>query len=230
MTNYDFVLFDVDDTLIDFALAEKQSIERVFKKHHVPFNDEIYTTYRNINIGLWEAFELGNIGKEDLLVLRFERLFEKYGLRGDISAINLDYQIGLGTNVSLKPYAIEICKEVDEHCTLAIVTNGTVVAQRNKLKNSGLDKIFSHIFISDELQYSKPDSRFFEHVFSEIKAVDRDRILIIGDSLGSDIKGGNNSGIHTCWYNPQGIECTQDVEINYEIKDLFELRSIILNR
>lgn len=230
MNNYDFVLFDVDDTLIDFGLGERRNIEMTFQKYNVPFNEEIYRTYRKINIELWQSFELGNIAKDDLLIWRFERLFEQYGLSGDIPAINSEYQISLGTNVSVMPNALEICKEIDEHCTLAIVTNGTIIAQRNKLKSSGLDQIFSHIFISDECQYSKPDTRFFDHVFNEIKATDKSRILIIGDSLGSDIKGGNNSGIDTCWYNPKGLALDQNVKINYEIKDLMELRSIILNR
>lgn len=230
MTKYDFILFDVDDTLIDFALSERQSIEKVFRKYKVPFNEDIYHTYRRLNIELWECFERGNITKKDLLRLRFERLFEIYGLRGDIQLINSDYQINLGMNTNLIPNAIEVCQELDKYCTLAIVTNGTITAQKNKLKNSGLDKIIPHIFISDELEFSKPDPRFFEYVFSIIQSDKRDRILIVGDSLGSDIRGGNNAGIHTCWYNPNKKGLDQDVKIDYEITDLQELRNIVLHK
>ncbi len=230
MANYDFVLLDVDDTLIDFALSERQGIKHVFRKFDLPFDEDIYRTYRRLNIELWESFERGDITKEDLLRVRFERLFEIYDLSADIKALNKDYQMSLGTNIRLIPNAMKVCKELNAYCTLAIVTNGTIAAQKNKLRNSGLDRIIPYIFISDELKYGKPDPRFFEHVFSIIKADKRDRVLIVGDSLGSDIKGGNNAGIHTCWYNPNKKELDQDVKINYEITDLQELRNIILNK
>ena len=108
-----------------------------------------------------------------------------------------------------------------------VVSNGTVVAQEKKLRLSGLGELMDGIFLSEALGVEKPNVEFFERMFETIGPVEKDQVLIVGDSLTSDIRGGNNAGIQTCWYNPDHKKRYADVKIDYEIADLHEIYDII---
>ncbi len=222
------LLWDVDGTLLDFKAAEKAAIADCFEQFGIPpYTPEMIARYSQINQYYWEQLELGNVEKPKMLVQRFADFFEEYKIPCDPQAFNTLYQSQLGEHVVFFPYALEILQKNKGKYKQYAVTNGTETAQRKKLKKSGLDQVFDGIFISDLLGAEKPDPAFFNQVFDAIGNPPKEEILIIGDSLSGDIKGGNNAGISTCWFNPKGSPKSMDVAIDFEISSLKEVLNIV---
>ena len=142
-------------------------------------------------------------------------------------AFNERYQLCLGDTIVFRDDSYEIVKSLRGRVKQYVVSNGTVVAQEKKLRLSGLGELMDGIFLSEVLGVEKPNVEFFERMFETIGPVEKDQVLIVGDSLTSDIRGGNNAGIKTCWYNPDHKERYADVKIDYEIADLHEIYDII---
>lgn len=223
------ILWDVDATLLNFEKAEEAGIRGCFKKYNLgECTDEMLEAYKKINRGYWEMMERGEIEKPMLLVKRFEDFLNAYGLDVSVAAgFNELYQILLGETVVFYDNALETVQALKGKVLQCAVTNGTKVAQDGKLKNSGLDKEFDHIFISEEVGMEKPNKGFFDAVFAEIGEYAKDEVLIVGDSLTSDIQGGVNAGIKTCWFNPKGVENMSALKPDYEIRDIGEVLKLI---
>lgn len=225
---YDFILWDVDGTLINFDLSEKASLHYCLARFGVEISDSDLAHYHEINAGYWRRLERGEMTKPQILRERFVDFFKYLG----VSHINPDdmnhiFQEALGENCVLIDDALELCLELRKNTRQYAVTNGTAMAQKSKLKNTGLDKLMDGVFISEELGFEKPDPRFFDSCFSKIPDFSRDKALLIGDSLTSDIRGGNNAGLDCCWFNPRGLPADPALNIKYTIKTLSELRDII---
>lgn len=222
------VLWDIDGTLLDFERAEEAGIRGCFKKFNLgECTDEMLEVYKKINRGYWEMMERGEIEKTVLLVKRFEDFLNAYGLDSSVAAgMNELYQVLLGETVVFTPHAWETIQELKGKVLQCAVTNGTKVAQDGKLKNSKLDKEFDHIFISEVVGIEKPNVGFFEEVFRVIGQYASDEVLIVGDSLTSDIRGGVNAGIKTCWFNPKGVENTGKLQPDYVIRDVEEVLEV----
>lgn len=227
--HYEYLLWDIDDTLIDFKSSEKVAIKMCFKHFGVVLSDEDVEIYSQINHNYWELLAQGKVEKSIMLVRRFEDFIEQLSLGEiDCEAMNKLYQVKLGDYAVMNEDAFEICTQLKKIAKQFAVTNGTVVAQNKKLSNTGLGELFDAVFISDEVGYEKPDVRFFEFAFDKISDFKREEALLIGDSLLSDMLGANNAGIDCCWFNPKGnINENADIKINYEIKKLKELLEIV---
>ena len=223
------ILWDVDATLLNFEKAEEAGIRGCFEKYNLgECTDEMLEIYKVINRGYWQAMERGEIEKPVLLVKRFEDFLNAYGLDSSVAAdFNELYQILLGETVVFYENALETVQALKGKVLQCAVTNGTKVAQDGKLKNSGLDKEFDHVFISEVVGIEKPNKGFFDAVFAEIGEYDRDEVLIVGDSLTSDIQGGVNAGIKTCWFNPKCAENSSMLKPDYEIRDIGEVLKLI---
>lgn len=239
------VLWDIDGTLLDFKIAEKTAFCQCFEKFGLQgFTDEMLARYSVINHEYWEKLERNEITKEQVLVGRYVTFFTReneLSTKGkstlqlpdktDIAALakmfNDEYQLRLGDTAVFCPYAEELVHTLKGNVKQYIVTNGTATAQHRKLKTSGLDKIMDGWFISDEIGYEKPNQEFFDAVWNEIGHYEKNEVIIIGDSLTSDIRGGNQAGILTCWYNPDKKEHLLNEEVNYEVTSLQELYSIL---
>ncbi len=223
------VLWDVDATLLNFERAEEAGIRGCFERYHLgECTDEMLEAYKKINRGYWEMMERGEIEKPVLLVKRFEDFLRAYGLDVSVAAdVNALYQVLLGDTVVFYDHALETVQALKGKVLQCAVTNGTKVAQDRKLKNSGLEKEFDHIFISEVVGMEKPNKGFFDAVFAEIGEYSGDEVLIVGDSLTSDIRGGMNAGIKTCWFNPKGVANTSNLKPDYEIRDLEEVPGIV---
>ena len=223
------VLWDVDGTLLDFLTAERAAVRRCFEIFRLgECTDAMLDDYSAINVRWWERLERGKYTKPEILVGRFREFFDKYGL--DMSAaepFNEEYQIRLGDTIVFFPGALETLRALKGRVLQCAVTNGTKTAQRRKLSVSGMDRIFDRIFISDDLGVEKPSAAFFEKVFAGIGPIPPREVLIVGDSLTSDIRGGINAGIRTCWYNPWGRENAGRLPIDFEIAALDEVPKII---
>lgn len=227
------ILWDIDGTLLNFERAENYAVKKCFEIFGLGVcTDEMVKRYSVINTKYWERLERNEITKQEVLVGRFQEFFETEGLPAEKAVpFNDEYQVRLGDVVFFNDNAKALITELKEQGLIQFaVTNGTLTAQRKKLAASGLDKLLEKAFISDEIGVEKPNTAFFDRVFAEIAKVGnfkKEEILIVGDSLTSDIQGGNNANIPCCWYNPKGDQNTKRLRIDYEIQNLDELKKII---
>lgn len=199
------ILWDVDGTLLDFAAAERAAMEGLYRDFGLgDCSGEALGRYSAINRRYWESLERGEITKPELLVRRFQDFFRGEGLAVDAEAFNAAYQSRLGTTAVPRDDSVELVRSLRGRVRQYAVSNGTVIAQTRKLRRSGLDALMDGVFLSEKLGAEKPDAAFFDAVFAAIGTVERGEVMIVGDSLTSDIRGGRNAGIVTCWYSPEG--------------------------
>lgn len=224
---YHIILFDADMTLFDFEKAEALALQRTLQAHGYPSDFDTCQAYRQINESLWRAFERQEVTKEELLAQRFTRFFKAVGIDGDGAAFNQEYLYALGDGAFLLPGALELCQNLYGRCRMYIVTNGVTQTQRRRLAASPLKGYMDGIFVSEETGFQKPRKEFFDYVFGSIALADLKRVIIVGDSLTSDIQGGINAGIDSCWYNPKGLPNYGGIPCTYEIARLCQLEEII---
>ena len=219
------ILWDVDGTLLDFIAAEKAAIKILFKEFNLgECSDEMIRRYSEINKSYWQRLERGEITKPEVLVGRFKEFFKSEDIDTSVAEeFNARYQLRLGDTIVYHDDSLEIIKSLRGRIRQYVVSNGTVEAQSKKLRLSGLGELMDGIFLSEHIGVEKPNIEFFDKVLEEIKPADRSSILIVGDSLTSDIQGGNNAGIVTCWYNPLGDKAPDKYRIDYEISDLHQI-------
>ena len=223
------LLWDIDGTILNFLAAEKEAMKKCFEVCGLGVcTDEMIERYSKINKKYWEMLERGELIKPQVLVGRFEEFFKSEGIITDCaSKFNKEYQVRLGDTICFHDDAYELLKSFRGTVKQYAVTNGTKVAQDKKLNLSGLREIFDDVFISEELGVEKPGIGFFEKVWERIGRYESNEVMIIGDSLTSDMRGGNNAGILCCWYNPKKVVNDKGVRIDYEIDDLQKVREII---
>ncbi|GEB31362.1 MULTISPECIES: YjjG family noncanonical pyrimidine nucleotidase [Brevibacillus] len=224
---YEVIFFDVDDTLIDFGISEKNAMDKAFHRFGMPEGWLAYqATYSEINKRLWLELEQGIVSLDELGVERFSRLFSAHELSYDAVAFNEEFLANLAQETPLIQGAQEVCSSL-ARCRLAIISNGFAEVQKARIAASPLRHAFEHLIISQEAGFQKPDARIFDYAFSKLQVTDKSKALIVGDSLTSDIRGGHNYGIDTCWFNPQGKENRLDIEPTYEIRDLTHLLELV---
>ena len=223
------VLWDVDGTLLDFGAAERAAIKTLFEEFGLgECTDEMIARYSEINIGFWQKLERNEITKAEVLVRRFEQFFGEYGVDTSIAPkFNERYQLTLGDTIVYRDDSLNIVKSLKRRVRQYVVSNGTVAAQTKKLERSKLGELMDGVFLSEELGVEKPNIGFFEKVFAAIGAEDLSEIMIVGDSLTSDIRGGMNAGIVTCWYDPENKPVPEGFRADHTISDLHELEGLL---
>lgn len=215
--SYDLLLFDLDDTLFDFAETEKHALGNTFTTFGLPNGLEAYRdTYRAISSVIWDDLEQGRISLEELKVERFRRLFEHHELQLNASHFGELYIENLGYESHLIDGVEKMISQLSDY-RLAILTNGFTLAQHARIAGSPLRNAFEAIIASEETGYKKPQPEIFEYAFQKLGVTDPSRVLMIGDSLTSDIQGGINAGIDTCWFNPDYNENNSGIQPTYEI-------------
>ena len=223
------LLWDVDGTLLNFQEAEKHAIRACFSQFGLgECTDAMLEEYSAINQKYWQRLERGEIGKPQVLEGRFLEFFSNHGIDGAVAApFNREYQLRLGDTVCFHDNAGDLVASLRGRVRQYAVTNGTKAAQDRKLARSGLAALLDGVFISDEMGVEKPHPDFFRQVFRRIGPLEKAETMIVGDSLTSDIQGGNNAGILCCWYNPGGLPRQPGLRIDYEITSLKELPAIL---
>lgn len=223
------ILWDIDGTLLSFKQAERAAIRACFDQFGLgELTDEMLSEYSAINASYWKRLELGELTKPQVLRGRFEEFFAAYGLdTACVDDFNAAYQVRLGETVVFNDNGKELVEQLRGKVKQYAVTNGTLVAQRGKLKNSGLDRLLDGVFISDVVGVEKPGMGFFDAVFAAIGPYEPDEVLIVGDSLTSDMQGGNNAGILCGWYNPTGQDVPDHLRVDYDIRDLNAVKLIL---
>ena len=219
------LLWDVDGTLLDFKAAECAAVKRLFCEFSLgECTDEMVRRYSEINEGFWQRLERNEITKQQVLIGRYRQFFREIGVPVSLAEeFNERYQLRLGDTIVFRDDSYNIVKSLQGKVRQYVVSNGTIVAQSRKLRLSGLGDLMDGIFLSEALGAEKPNKEFFAKVIEQIHPDSMDHVMIVGDSLTSDIRGGNNARIRTCWYNPEKKQAPAGYRIDYTITDLHEI-------
>lgn len=220
---YSTFLLDLDHTLFDSDTSEHAAFAQTLRAAGITEPDRYREPYRRINLELWAGVERGELEATEVRGLRFERLVAEHGLDADPRKMANDFVAGLSANGELYTGALDVLEALSDCARLALVTNGLGEVQRARIERVGIGRYFGAIVVSAEVGVAKPAPEIFDIAFAALDSPGRDTALMVGDNLGSDIRGGRNYGIATCWYNPQGRPAGDADGADHTISDLREL-------
>jgi 2-haloacid dehalogenase len=224
---YEFLLIDLDDTVLDFHGAEAVAIRKTLADAGVKPTDAVCQRYSECNQLHWKRLERGEITREQVIVGRFQMLFDELGVAVDAVAVADNYTENLSQRHDYLPGAEEALIALQRKYRLFLASNGTAWVQHRRINASGVGKYFEKMFISQEIGADKPAKEFFERSFAQIPGFDPAKAMMIGDSLTSDILGGQNVGITTCWVNLHGKTCNLEKAPDYEIGSISQLEALL---
>ena len=221
------VFLDLDDTILDFARAEAQALRRALREMDAPSDDGVLARYHAINAAQWELLEEGLLTREQVLLGRFDILFGELGLIRSAREICERYEGYLAEGHWFVPGAEALLEALAPRYELYLASNGTAEVQYRRLESAGIRRYFRGIFLSRELGADKPSPAFFEKCFAAVPGFSRECAVMVGDSLTSDIRGGRDAGLRTCWFNPQRKPARADIVPDYEISALDQLPPLL---
>lgn len=222
----EFLLLDLDDTILDFHKAEHIALSKTLRTLGLEPTEEVLARYSLINKDHWERLERKELTRPQVLLGRFETLFREYGIEVDPAECARVYEENLSIGHYFLPGAEEALEVLSKKYKLYLVSNGTARVQAGRLKSANISRFFETIFVSQEVGADKPDITYFERVFARIEGFQKEKAIIVGDSLTSDIQGGINAGIRTCWVNPKG-KPTTNVVPDYQIESIAQLDALL---
>ena len=224
---FEILFIDLDDTILDFKMQERVAIEKTLQEAGITPTPEICAQYSRINDMHWKQLEQGEITRDQVLYGRFQVLFEQLGVRRDPKQTSEAYMRHLSDGHWFLPGAEAAIASLSKKYRLFLASNGTTVVQEKRLESAGIGKYFENIFISQNAGFNKPAKEYFDYCFARISNFDPAKTMIAGDSLSSDIRGGQNVGIATCWVNPQHKICTLEKQPDYEIESITQLEALL---
>lgn len=225
---YEVIIFDADETLFDFRKSEREALKNTMIEFKIDYDENYHLkVYKDINTAIWKEFEDGILLQKNLNVERFKRLLSKLNLNFDEIEFSKSYVKHLSYASFLYNDSLLLIESLYKEFKLIIITNGLKDVQDNRIRKSIIGKYFEDVVVSEEVEVSKPDPKIFEHALNNIKHTDKSKVLMVGDSLTSDIQGGINFGIDTCWFNPNNIIKKTAIEPTYEISNLMDLKNIL---
>lgn len=227
MKEYELVFLDADDTLFDYRSAERYALTKAFNDHRITADEPLLSDYSQINKQLWLDYENNKVTQEELKIERFRRLFIKVGLDIDEPSFSNAYIRHLADASFLGNYAEELCAYLHGKYQIAIITNGISSVQRSRLDKSAIKRYIDYLIVSEEAKFSKPNVGIFTYAETITKFRDKNKMIIIGDSLSSDILGGINYGIDTCWLNGDSIGKTKNIQPTYVVNSLRSIKGIL---
>lgn len=221
------VLLDLDNTILDFDMAEMTALGRAFAEMGVPYDDALLKRYNQINIRHWEMLEDGVLTRDQVLVRRFEALYREAGMEADAFRTQALYESLLAEGHWFMPGAEDLLETLAGKARLILCSNGTASVQEGRIASAGIGPYFEKIFVSEHMGANKPEKRYFDLCFAEIPDFDRERCIMLGDSLTSDIRGGINAGVKTCWFNPRRKPNPGPIRPDYEIHELSDFPPLL---
>jgi len=225
---YEWIFFDLDNTLMDFSIASHQSFLQLLADNGLRNAEALHDIYEDVNRQVWKDFEEEKIDAITLRSKRFNDFYRKAGIKGidgwESNRVYLEYVVEYSTMLE---GAIELLEALKDKVNLAIITNGLKECQRARMDRLNITDYFDVIVVSDEIGVAKPQAGFFDFAFKESGFPTKEKVLVVGDSLGSDIKGGNDYGLDTCWINPTGKTNTSGNIPTFEITSVKELLPIL---
>lgn len=227
MAKYEVVLLDADETLFDFRKAEAWALREAFETRGLTLDEAAASAYAEINEGLWRRLERGELTQRDIRSERFRLLFERLGLGEDPVAFGELYVQRISTAAFLLDGALELCARLSATRRLALLTNGIADVQKPRLARSAIAPYFERAVVSEEVGAAKPDPAIFERACELMGVSDKRRVVMVGDALATDIKGGIAFGIDTCWVNLRGAAGDPAIVPTYEARSLAEVERFI---
>ena len=229
MAKYYCILFDADNTLLNFDAAESKALAETLVNYGIEPDAETVQTYRTINEELWRQLEKGQLRREKLMSERFTRFLKAIDAAGDGAEMNRYYLEQLSLHPDLaSPEVLDVLRELSEVATLAVVTNGFQKVQSRRLAESGVGNFLEDVFVSEKMDAEKPSRKIFDAALRALGVENREHVLMVGDSLTSDVQGGINAGLDTCWFNPHHQENPGKILPTYEISSLEELYPLVM--
>ena len=229
MAKYYCVLFDADNTLLNFDAAESKALAETLVNYGIEPDAETVQTYRTINSELWRQLEKGQIKREKLMAERFTRFLKAIDAAGGGAEMNRFYLEQLSTHPDLMgPEVLDVLRELSEVATLAVVTNGFQKVQIRRLAESGVLNFMEDVFVSEKMDSEKPNRRIFDAALRALGVENREHVLVVGDGLSSDIQGGVNAGLDTCWFNPGNVENKTGITPKFTVSSYEELYRIVM--
>lgn len=223
--NWDWILFDADETLFTFDAFG--GLQRMFLDYSVTFTAEDFQDYQAINKPLWVDYQNGAISALQLQHQRFEGWSERLSVpAGDLNAAFLNAMAEICVPL---PGAVSLLNALKDKVKIGIITNGFTALQQIRLERTGLRDYFDLLVISEQVGVAKPDRKIFDYTFEQMGQPPRDRVLMVGDTAESDILGGINAGIATCWLNAHGRSLPEGIMPTWEVTTLSELEQLLCN-
>ena len=223
----EFLLLDLDDTILDFHKAERIALAKTLEDFGVEPTDAVLSRYHIINLQHWQRLEKGELTRDQVQEGRFRVLFEELGREANPVAVTRAYEHNLGIGHYFLPGAEEAVQSLHKSYRLFLASNGTASVQHSRLTSAGLYPYFEKVFVSQEMGLNKPSKAYFDACFAQIPGFDPQKAIMVGDSLTSDILGGINAGIKTCWVNPTHAPARADIQPDYEIENLAQLEDLL---
>lgn len=224
---YPVVLFDFDHTLFDFEASKFVAFAEVLAAAGVDNGTELLPLFREVERPLWARLETGELTLETLNDERFAGLVERADLDADSEAMAADYLHWLGRSGDVLPGARELLDTLHGRCTLALVSNGYGTVMRARLPNFELEHYWDAVIVSSEIGAAKPHPAFLDAAFSALGHPDRAQVLMVGDSLTSDMAAADAYGIASCWYNPAGHDTPEHPRIDHVVTALDQVADIV---
>ena len=223
----EFLFLDLDDTILDFHKAERIALSKTLRDFSLEPTDEVLTRYHIINAQHWRRLERREIDRQEVLVGRFRVLFEELGMEIDAGAVMKAYERNLSMGHYFLPGALEAVQSLHKKYRLFLASNGTAVVQHSRLQSAGLYPYFEQVFISQEVGFDKPSKEYFAACFAKIPGFRPENAMMAGDSLTSDMLGGLNAGMHTCWITPASTPARADIVPEYRLESLTQLEKLL---
>ena len=224
---YEFLFLDLDDTILDFQKAEHIALSKTLESFGLTPTEKVLKRYNQINKAHWEALERKEMTRAQVLLGRFQMLFREFQLDVDPEKVARIYERNLGIGHWFLPGAEEAVERLSKKYKLYLASNGTASVQKGRMTSANLYRFFEKVFVSQEIGANKPSIEYFERCFAQISDFDKAKAIIVGDSLTSDILGGQNAGITTCWVNPGHKPGREDIRVDYEIEALSQLENLL---
>lgn len=219
----DTILFDLDNTLLDFNKAERIAVTKTLVQLGIEPKEKTLKRYSELNLLQWKLLEQGKLSRNEVKTRRYQLLFHELGVDCSPEKAAKIYESQLAVGHYFVEGAEEVLCALFPHYDLYLVTNGTARVQKSRMKSANLEHYFQNIFISEEIGFNKPQKEYFLACFQQIPNFRKETAVIIGDSLTSDIQGGKNAGIPTIWFNPTHVANESPITPDYEIHHLNEI-------
>ena len=224
---FEYLFLDLDDTILDFQKAEHIALSKTLRSFGLEPEECVLKRYNLINKAHWEALERKELTRDQVLLGRFQVLFEEMGITVDAEKVARAYEDNLSIGHYFMPGAEEAVEALSKKYKLYLASNGTAKVQAGRLKSANISRFFEQVFVSQELGANKPSLEYFEKCFDRIPGIDKKKTIMVGDSLTSDILGGQNAGIATCWVNPDHKPGREDIRVDYQIEALSQLEALL---
>jgi len=228
MSKYKILLFDADGTILDFEKSEALALKKTFEKFNLLYDGYTHLNfYKKLNAEIWSEFENGEISAKRLKPERFRRFNSKYNFNIEPSLMSDTYLEYLSEAGYFLDGAEKLLTKLKEKFKMILLTNGLTAVQNRRFSITNMKKYFEKIIISEEVGFKKPQKEIFELSLKDIEYNNKNEILMIGDNLSSDILGGINFGIDTCWFNPLEKVGDENIKPTYHIQTFDELLLLV---